>query len=383
MAPFISSSITTLELEIKPRKEEAGSLFDFLQGSAPNIQELAITSHHPVDDFDLPLSLWISSLQNLTKLSLPPYYKSTNIVAAAGGLRVLKIFSRTENGFGIPNENGMQMEFQPDTFPELRALEWNSTLPNAIQLLQPSPRVEALESLHLSCSGSNPPTSEVLAFTRGLGKACPRLREITLDLFPDVWTPPLLTEQPLGMGVLDGLAPCQELAVLRVRHPLPTKLDENDVHLIGATWKKLECLVLCPNPSPLGRWSPTGISISVLPLLANALPNLTHLGLLFDFNEAIKFSGDLYPQNQFKNLQTLEVGFSDVPRSEIQDLGSLLASLCNLSAPTIDVSRDRKHGPPYLGDNPRMERWEQVRRNLDMAMRIKICGWRRMGGVIA
>lgn len=373
MAPFISSSITTLELEIKLRKEEAGSLFDFLQGSAPNIQELAITSHHPVDDFDLPLSLWISSLQNLTKLSLPPYYKSTNIVAAAGGLRVLKIFSRTENGFGIPNENGMQMEFQPDTFPELRALEWNSTLPNAIQLLQPSPRVEALESLHLSCSGSNPPTSEVLAFTRGLGKACPRLREITLDLFPDVWTPPLSTEQPLDMGLLDGLAPCQELAVLRVRHPLPTKLDENDVHLIGATWKKLECLVLCPNPSPLGRWPPTGISISALPLLANALPNLTRLGLFFDFNEKVEYSGNLYPQHQFKNLQTLEVGLSSVPPSETEDLAFLLASLCNLSAPTIIAKPNPSHGSSISMDNLRLEGWGRVERILNVAMRTKLC----------
>lgn len=152
------------------------------------------------------------------------------------------------------------------------------------------------------------------------------------------------------------------------------KLDEGDVRFIGATWKNLECLVLCPRPSPLGRWPATGISISVLPLLANALPNLTHLGLLFDFNEKIKYSGTLYPQHQFKNLQMLEVGHSRVPSPpcEIVDLAFLLASLCNLSAPTIEAERNPRHGSSISAEDSRMEGWKWVERILNVAMRTKL-----------
>ncbi|KAG8941641.1 hypothetical protein FRC04_004127 [Tulasnella sp. 424] len=176
MAPFLSPSITSMELELKLLKEEAGPLFDWLQHRAPNIKELVVTSRHKIGDVGLPLSQWISSLQHLTKLSLPPHYQSKDIVAAAGGLKGLKIFNLVDDT-GPLDEDGMQMELLPDTFPMLRALEWNSTLPKAFQLLQPSPRVEALKSLYLDSACNNTPV-EFVAFTRLLGEACPRLREL-------------------------------------------------------------------------------------------------------------------------------------------------------------------------------------------------------------
>lgn len=91
------------------------------------------------------------------------------------------------------------------------------------------------------------------------------------------------------MDALYGLAPCQSLAKIRISHPFTLTLNESDVHWIGTTWKKLECLVLCADINtsshPINPWM--GTSISILPLLADVLPNLTHLDYTFD--QATKF----------------------------------------------------------------------------------------------
>lgn len=385
MAPFLSPSITRMELELKLLKEEAGPLFDWLQHRAPNIKELVVTSRHKIGDVGLPLSQWISSLQHLTKLSLPPHYQSKDIVAAAGGLKGLKIFNLVDDT-GPLDEDGMQMELLPDTFPMLRALEWNSTLPKAFQLLQPSPRVEALKSLYLDSACNNTPV-EFVAFTRLLGEACPRLCELWLNLFPDLEADPEPYEKGLEVDALHGLAPCKELELLQIGHPFPIKLRERDVRWIGATWKKLDCLVLCPDPDlslDIPPWM--GTSISLLPLLANHLPNLTTLGLWFagEVFQIINFSGDLYPQYQFKNMQKLQVGLSPLPQGGLEDLGFLIASLCGLAAPTIDTKcTDWYRGEEPSSEEPRRQEWKQVGRSLDLAMRTKVCGWERIGRAIA
>ncbi|KIO32333.1 hypothetical protein M407DRAFT_18648 [Tulasnella calospora MUT 4182] len=298
-----------LGLDFKLLDEEAAALFPSLQGLAPNLQELSITFTSPilVGDLEAPLSRWISSLQHLTKLWLPPYYQPKMIVTAAGELKELKVLKIMVKSAMVANEEGMQMEFAPNTFPMLRALAWNSSLPNAFQLLQPSPRVEALESLYLDCSGYDDHVT-IPTFTRLIGHACPRLREVSLILLPDWWTRAESSVGPLDMEVLYGLAPCENLVTLQIGHPFPMTLNESDVHWIGRSWRNLERLVLCVDPDLDRPINPRmGASILALPLLAELLPNLTRLGLYFRESDVMRFSGDLHPQHQFKNLRTLQL----------------------------------------------------------------------------
>ncbi|KIO32336.1 hypothetical protein M407DRAFT_18651 [Tulasnella calospora MUT 4182] len=287
LLPCVQRSTVTLELGLGLSAEEAEPLFRSLQRHAPKIQELAITSSNPIDALDFLLSQWISSLPHLTKLWLPPYYHSQRVVAAAGELRELRLLKTTEHNLAFPKDDEMQMEFRPNTFPMLRIFGWNSTIERNVRLLQPSPQVEALESLCLDCTELDSRV-DVPAFTRHLGHACPRLRDIHFNLIFDPWIEPLVGE-PLDMDTLYGLAPCQSLAKIRISHPFTLTLNESDVHWIGTTWKKLECLVLCADINtsshPINPWM--GTSISILPLLADVLPNLTHLDYTFD--QATKF----------------------------------------------------------------------------------------------
>ncbi|KAG8961454.1 hypothetical protein FRC00_012218, partial [Tulasnella sp. 408] len=330
---FVSQSTVELELgldlELNVSREETAPLLRSLRRLSPNIQELVIsaTGLSVVRDVEIPLSEWISSLRQLTKLSLPPYCQSTAIVRAAGELPELKEFNITMNSTVARNREGREMEFWPDAFPKLRRLEWNSSLPRAFQLLQQSPQAQGLESLYLDCSSYDTQV-DVPTFTRLIGRACPRLRELSLFLFPDPWKQPAeafngplhvdvldreASRGPLDMDVLYGLAPCQDLVTLRIGHPFPLTLNESDVNWIGTTRKKLECLVLCVDPDlhrAIESWM--GTPISTLPLLAKLLLNLNHLGLYFNERDRMRFPGELHPQHQFKNLETLQVGFSTI-----------------------------------------------------------------------
>ncbi|KAG8901252.1 hypothetical protein FRC00_008224 [Tulasnella sp. 408] len=327
MIRFVSQSTVELELGLdlglEVSREETAALFHSLQRLSLNIQELSIsaTTFSVVSDAEIPLSEWISSLRQLTKLSLPPYYQSKAIVRAAGELKKLKEFKIMADSIVTANQEGRKMEFWPDAFPKLRRLEWNSSLPRAFQLLQPSPQAQALVTLYLDCSSYDPHV-DVPTFTRLIGRTCPQLRELSLFLFPDPWKQhveafddPLdldvlddeASRGPLDMDALNGLAACQNLVTLRIGHPFPLTLNGNDVHWIGTTWKKLESLVLCVDPDLNRTIEPwMGTPISALPLLAKLLPNLTHLGLYFKESDRMRFSGDLYPKHQFKNLETLQ-----------------------------------------------------------------------------
>ncbi|KAG9021462.1 hypothetical protein FS837_007245, partial [Tulasnella sp. UAMH 9824] len=385
-----------LNLGFDVTREETTALFHSLQRLSPNIQELAIavTSPSLVTDLEIPLSKWFSSLPKLTKLSLPPYYQSKTIVRAVGELKEVKEFKITTNSVVMADEEGREMEFWPGAFPELRSLEWNSSLPKAFRLLQHSPQAQALESLYFDCS-SYDPQLDVPTFTCLIGRTCPQLRELSLFLFPDPWKQhagasdePLDTDVlyreascgPLDMDVLSGLAPCQNLVSLRIGHPFPFTLDESDVHWIGTTWRQLKCLVLCVDPD-LNRtiewWM--GTPISTLPLLAKFLPDLTHLGLYFNGRYGMRFSGDLYPQHQFKNLGTLQVGFSTVPGGGIEDTGFLLASLCGRSAPCIDTRQPVWNRGDHYWDGLCDEEWRNVARVMDVAIRTKAFEWNRKG----
>ncbi|KAG8901253.1 hypothetical protein FRC00_008225, partial [Tulasnella sp. 408] len=278
------------------------------------------------------------------------------------------------------NREGREMEFRSEAFPKLRRLEWNSSLPRAFQLLQQSPQAQTLESLYLDCSGYDTQV-DVPTFTRLVGSSCPRLRELSLFLFPDPWKQhtensdePVdvdtldgeASHGPLDMDVLYGLALCQNLVTLRIGHPFPLTLNESDVHWIGTTWKKLELLVLCVDPDLNRTIEPwMGTPISTLPLFAKLLPNLNHLGLYFNESSGMRFSGDLHPKHQFKNLGTLQVGFSTVRAGGIEDIGFLLASLCGLSSPCIDTRQPVWHrGNPHWEDLCD-EEWRHVARVMD------------------
>ncbi|KAG9041802.1 hypothetical protein FS837_011708 [Tulasnella sp. UAMH 9824] len=87
-----------------------------------------------------------------------------------------------------------------------------------------------------------------------------------------------------------------------------------------------------------------GMPISTLPLLAQLLPNLTHLGLYFKENGGMRFSGDLHPQYQFKNFRTLQVGFSSLPGDKIYKRWGQAKMAC-LSA------RDTEKGKGYSEDD--------------------------------
>ncbi|KAG8901250.1 hypothetical protein FRC00_008222 [Tulasnella sp. 408] len=251
MLRFTSSSTVDLELDLK-----SVSLIGSLQKIAPDIRELALrmTEPKPVGSLEAPLSRWISSLRHLTALWLPPHYLSKTIVAAAGELRELKELKIMPEPSVIPDEEGKEMEFRPDTFPRLRTIECN-------------------------------------------------LREISLILFLDKPTSAESFGRPLDMDFLYGLAPCHNLVSLCVAHSFPMTLTDDDVRWIGTAWKDPKTLVLCIDPESNRLITPEmGTSIFTLALFAELLPNLSHLGLYFRNRDAVRFSGNLHPQHQLARI---------------------------------------------------------------------------------
>lgn len=373
MLRFTSSSTVELELCLNLSREEAVSLVGSLRELAPDLRELALrmTEPTPVGTLEAPLSRWISSLRHLTKLWLPPYFLSKTIVAAAGELRELRELKIIAECPVRQNEEGKEMEFRPDTFPMLRTVECNLSLTRAFQLLQPSPRVEALESLYLDCSGHD--NQYIFPLTHLLGQSAPQLREISLILFSERQTSATsLGQPPLDVGVLYGLAPCHALVSLRLAHSFPMTLTDGDVRWIGTAWKNLETLVLCIDPTADRLITPEmGTSIFTLAIFAEHLPSLSCLGLYFRRSDVVRFSGNLHPQHQFKNLRTLQVGLSPSP-GETGELGFLLVSLCGLSPPTIDAAQPAWHPAAPRSIGHRFDAWEYVAKVMDLALRIKV-----------
>ncbi|KAG8901251.1 hypothetical protein FRC00_008223 [Tulasnella sp. 408] len=366
MLRFTSSSTVDLELGLK-----SVSLIGSLRELAPDLRELALrmTEPTPVGSLEDPLSRWISSLRHLTTLWLPPYYLSKTIVAAAGELRELRELKIMADPSVRPDEEGKEMEFRPDTFPTLRILECNLSLPRAVQLLQPSPRVEALESLYLDCSGHD--NQSVSALTHLLGQSGLQLREISLILFLDRRTS-AESFGPVNVDVLYSLAPCHNLVSLRLAHSFPMTLTDDDVRWMGTKWKKLKTLVLCIDPDTDRLITPEmGTSIFTLALFAELLPNLSHLGLYFRNRDVVRFSGNLHPQHQFKNLRTLQVGFSSIPGGRSGELAFLLVSLCCLPAPTIDTAQPAWHPTAPHSNGHRFDSWRYISDIMDLAIRTK------------
>ncbi|KAG8961453.1 hypothetical protein FRC00_012217 [Tulasnella sp. 408] len=304
----------------------------------------------------LPMDLVLPAPHEALATSVLPVQDDCGSSRGPGELRELKIMAYPSV---IPDEEGKEMEFRPDTFPKLHTLECKLSLPR-MQVKPP----EGLSAPATFSSIRSPGEPVYL-----LGQSCPQLREISLILFLDRGTRAVWFGPPLDVDVLYGLAPFHNLVSLRLAHSFPITLTDDQVRRIGTTWKHLKTLVLCVGPDANRLIKPEmGASILTLAVFAELLSNLSHLGLYFRRNDVVRFSGDLHPQHRFKNLRTLQVGFSPTPRGESEDLAFLLVSLCGLPAPTIDTAQPAWHPVAPRSYDHRFEAWGYVAEIMDGAI---------------
>ncbi|KAG8944659.1 hypothetical protein FRC04_001623 [Tulasnella sp. 424] len=370
--PFLSPRVKYLEVELTGGVESVNDFFYALaQGRIPNLETFILKTPTPALDIEDSLQKVIGTWKILENLLVPPYYLRPSILGAAASLPNLKVLAQDYTHRPPYDLATTLKEFPQNAFPKLEKLGFNGNPTSAKQLASNySSLFTRLEDIYLNAAdGVN--DAEVMEFVRHLGKNCPQLTAVLLDL---CLSPGFRREgmSPLSVGVLEGLFPCRGLKTLIIGHPFPLTINENDVERMAAAWPELTILGMNEEPD-LSLQTPgdTGNSLSILQAFAKHFPMMVELGLFFAQDQVPTFSGNLYPEFEFHHLKALRVGVSSVPGGRLHDVGFLIASLCKLE-PEINVGVSDW----YVGsDCPEWEehrrQWEEASKFLEFAMRTK------------
>lgn len=227
----------------------------------------------------------------------------------------------------------------------------------------------------MDCPAYNSP-QEIENVFAALGSCAPHLDRVRLVCCP---VPLLAISSSNASLSVDNIRPLFSCALLKEFHlwaPHSVPLKDDDVVEMGNSWPAMCSLVICP--TPVVRRD-LGASFSILPSFAKNFPNLRELGLFF-CKGAPEFDGDLHPEYQFTKLETLAVGLSPVRRGEAQDIGFLLASLCQRS-PVIEPGTTGNHRGDGITEEEMADlvaSCSEVRFQMNLAFRIKNSAARRI-----
>ncbi|KAG8909988.1 hypothetical protein FRC01_006612 [Tulasnella sp. 417] len=370
--PFIGPQLehVTLVMERGINENEQRLLMRSLGNFVPNLRSLRLTSLTPTSDWTGFLAQSIYSWPKLVHLELPPFFLTPAVVAATASLPLLTKLNSSgwRSSYETYSTGGMNFKFTPGSFPKLDSLSF-AALPNKmLQVLRSTDHVRQLQTICLDCPTFSGPWEIERVFTQ-LADVAQRLVDLQLVCSPVRQYRTSSSNDSLLIQTIRPLFSCTRLRRFHLVAPRFEPLTDADIVEMGKSWPAMRCLTL--SPAPVAD-HPSGTPFSTLPAFAKNLPNLQKLRLLFD-TETSEFDGNLYPTHRFKKLEVLGVGFSSVPRGKAQEIGFLLASLCQ-TAPAIEVGITKYHRGDDIPEPRRSEllvEWLEVGSAMDLAFRTK------------
>ncbi|KAG8913133.1 hypothetical protein FRC01_004716 [Tulasnella sp. 417] len=370
--PLLSPRIKFLEVELTGSSQSIDDFFRALAGRTPHLATFDLRTRRAAKDIELSLRKAIGTWRNLDTLSLPPYYLRPSIMGVIASLPSLRHLQCDPTYYPPYDEAAMLKELPENAFPKLCSFAFNSNPPSALKLAIQSPDLfTGLTSIMIDAANSVG-GEEVLKFVRHLGRECVRLSAVSLNLCLG-WGPQGEVASPLSFGVLESLFPCRRLRRLVIGHPRPLSFTESDVERIAVAWPNLEIFDVCNEPDS-SRPIPgaTGNSLSILPIFAKHFPSMKSLGLFFAKDQDLDFSGNLYPEFEFQQLQSICVGVSPGPGAKSRDIGFLIASLCKVK-PAIEIGASLWYAGADLPEWAEYQsQWLEASNFLQFAMRTKI-----------
>ncbi|KAG8937723.1 hypothetical protein FRC00_001623 [Tulasnella sp. 408] len=370
--PFIGPQLEQLFLEMDEGIDDVAQslLLQNLARRVSTLKFLRLISSGLAHHISTSLATLISSWPNLTRLELPPFFLTQEVVAATAQLPLLTWFTHSKWTKGAENyhESGTCFEFTPESFPQLSVLSFASLPIQMAGILQSTNHVGRLRLVVLDCPAYNSP-QEIGNVFAALGSGAQGLDSVFLVCNPVPQLAASASKNSLSIDTIRPLFSCTRLGLFQLHAPHLSPLKDEDVFEMGKSWPAMCYLTLCPAPIVKQH---SGVDFSILSSFARSFPNLRELRLFFG-QEVPEFDGDLYPAYRFTKLETLGVGLSRIPKGKTRDIGFLLASLCQ-HPPLIEYGTNGA----YRGDgiSPRenadlMSVCPGIRSNMNLAFRIK------------
>ncbi|KAG8945182.1 hypothetical protein FRC04_001161 [Tulasnella sp. 424] len=380
--PFIGPQLENLDLEMEEgiNNPEQAQLVQSLTRRTPNLRSLGLTSFNKVQHIGTPLTALISSSPKLVRLKLPTFFLTKEVVAAAANLPFLRklLYSAWPEAQNIYQESGMCFEFTPESFPQLETLAFAALPTRMAEVLDATDHVGRLRWVYLDCPAyySSQDIETVFAKLAAGGKCLHTVQLMCCAVRPLAGSS---SHDSLSIDTIRPLFSCTRLGTFLLWAPHFVPLDEEDVVEMGKNWPLMHSLTLCP--TPISK-KDQGTGFNILAAFAKSLPHLRILRLFFN-KEIPIFDGDLYPVSQFTRLERLRVGWSPVPKGKAQEIGFLLASLCQ-RPPLIDhgtTENDRGNDITEEQKTTLAAGWFDVKAAVNLAFRVKssfTCKYGRM-----
>ncbi|KAG8920922.1 hypothetical protein FRC01_000524, partial [Tulasnella sp. 417] len=370
--PFLSPQLNSLDVELLGDPQSVDDFFHALAGRTPNLKVFALQTPVPAISVEWSLQKAIRTWKDLTTLILPPYYLRPSIIEVITSLPNLTLLEHYYHHHPPYDEAAMLQDLPENAFPQLQIFGFNTNPASAERLLQKHPVLFTRLTEILIDSASGVGEGEVLRVARQLGRECVGLTRISLNFCLGVLAQTEVTS-PLSFRVLESLFPCRKLKMLEIGHPYPLTFNESDVEKMAVAWPNMEIFNVGNEPDlSLPIPGDMGNSLSILSTFAKHFPMIKSLGLLFAKHQTPKFSGNLYPEFEFRQLESLCVGVSAVPRRRYQETGFMIASLCTVEPTIVIGASDWYVG----GERPEwaesQRQWEETGKFLEFAMRTKI-----------
>lgn len=336
---------------------------------SPNLRSLRLVSFTLVHGMNYSLAALISSSPKLVHLELPAFFLTPEIVTAAAELPLLtKLnYSHWTSTSETYSEYGMSFKSDAGMFQELDSLSFAS-LPRRVTDVLAHWLVTQLQTISVDCPSFGSPY-EIQNIFSYLAAGTERLTDVQLVCCPVPQLRNRSSNASLSTTNIRPLFSCTRLKRFHLLAPHFIPLQENDIVAMGTSWPEMRSLTLCPAPLVHRH---QGTHYNMLSAIARNFPNLRKLRLYLGPGIE-EFDGNLYPAYRLGRLETLGVGFSVVPRGKAQEIGFLLASLCQ-NSPVIEVGVTKYHRG---GDLPEQERsdllagWSEVISAMNLAFRTK------------
>lgn len=372
MIPFLSKELIHLDLHLYNLSEaRLAETFNILRNLTLKLKAFRLDTPAVGLNSEASLVLWLETMETLEKIELPPYYLTGRLLATIKAFPRLQIIDQTVDFRNVYNDSDILEAPPENSFPSLVQLVLPATPAAAQRFLFSSHTIFNRLTLLVLSATRNIEASQLLAFTQHLASHCPMIANISLILSLS----PAFRSQgatALPIEILENLYPCKILTAFTIAHPLPLKFNSTDVENMGRAWPRMLDLHLCSKPDFFFTIPEhMGADLSILSTFALHLPNLQNLGLYLNGRDQITFAGQLNPECQFTQLETLHVGLSPIPQSKIYDLSFYLASLCSQNV-GVYYTFGACGGLKPMDHVKRGAAWAEVHDMVSFAMRVKL-----------
>lgn len=320
---FLHSNLRHLSLEIDISDIAAASFNNILQhlpSRTPNLTHFNLYTHVAVRDIQHELARCITRLKSLRVIGLPPSYHTDVVVNALATAPHLVEMRSGWLAAAPPTPEESQVEFHEGWFRNMERLDFEASPLRAVQLISNQYRPQNLTRLRLT-TGAVTDLDSLERFLATVASTLPKLTLLSLNM----WAPHTPTPPPLQWNIFRPLFACHEIDTFELGYNHPFMLTEAQIAEMAVAWPKLEDLTLCEDPV-INNDGTTGMSLAILPVLAESFPNLQELGMYFEATPVPPFSGP----PPFKKLRQLNVGTSTVELRHATSVALYISDLCQL-----------------------------------------------------